>query len=669
MQRKILKIFLLASFCAVFSDVWAVNSVNRALKLAKAVYKKSSNVTPSSTTGSSTSIMDCFYNTPSLGFLHIELMIGNKTYILANQPGSGYQGDGTEVSGVTNVLNDLKWSDWQSGVYLTLNSANNTVSINAKNLQNKAIASGTLPGLTSLPAKVKWAGSECPPVSLNSNVTVLYQTIPTISTTDPLTSFSLWAVDTTNTKGLIQVDFTSNNNQLLQALNTALQTKDVTLHYQITPLPADSSNAYAVSVQGYDNSGNPIASLNYQENQGTHGQKLGYGYFRYSFSPGGANQLGFPNGTDLTAEELSDFYIKIKLVKPMVNNTNLAEKKLDSVKNLLGITSSSSVKANLALNSDGSMPRFNINFPGMNTGYAFVENPWPGTGIQTALDNTSSANFDWQTVAAKMNSNYSGSNGVDMILAAFDRNGNYITTPWTNTPTYMALFIFDAKTKSQLPGSPLIFPAVNYTGGDGKTPPTITQVSQSNHIEMGAPGIPDGVSITTYPFVLSIPAVQGPQALGTIKTTAALTSLFLWAVDTINTKGLIQVDFTANNDQYLNALNTALQTTDVTLHYRITPLPEGSSNAYAVSVQGYDNSGNPIASLNYQENQGTYGQTLDYGYFRYSFSPGGANQLGLPDGGSDFNAEQLSNFWLKITKLPTSSTTQEAEDFTSSGVL
>lgn len=189
-----------------------------------------------------------------------------------------------------------------------------------------------------------------------------------------------------------------------------------------------------------------------------------------------------------------------------ISIANLKGQNLNQVKKLLNITS---IATAVQATNYTTMPWFNINFPGMSTGYAFVTNPWGGSGIQTALDYTKSYNFNWEPLGQQLCLQTNGK-GLEMILIALDKNKNYIAKPWISAPTFMALFIFDSSGKT-LANTPLVFPATNYTQSNGKTPPTITQVSQNAPIEIGGLNMQVALKSYVYPFVLSIPAVNAQQ--------------------------------------------------------------------------------------------------------------------------------------------------------------
>lgn len=198
-----------------------------------------------------------------------------------------------------------------------------------------------------------------------------------------------------------------------------------------------------------------------------------------------------------------------------VNVSSLMYINKDKFASKLGITSAPTTLSGAGLDSDGTMPMFNMDFPGKNGSiiYFFVEN----TQQQSAGSNfaTQSVTSDlWQQIAGKIES------GGYISLVALDANNNYIATPWSTIPTNFALFIFD-NNGNQVNGiidsnnrdiMPIIFPASYYYGNISQQAALFKEVSQQNPIQISGFNLPTqagsfgvssstSVNVSNYPFI------------------------------------------------------------------------------------------------------------------------------------------------------------------------
>jgi hypothetical protein len=158
-----------------------------------------------------------------------------------------------------------------------------------------------------------------------------------------------------------------------------------------------------------------------------------------------------------------------------------------------------------------SMPPFSFNFileQGGYYNYSFIANTASGITpvsgeIQTALDNTTSADFNWTGILRTID--------VDnfyMALLAFDENNNFINSLQGLSSvqvTSMALVAYDSS-GNLLSGMPLIFPAQNYTGNKiGISGPVKFDIPESNAIAVTVQNTKiNNISINNYPFLIKI---------------------------------------------------------------------------------------------------------------------------------------------------------------------
>lgn len=154
--------------------------------------------------------------------------------------------------------------------------------------------------------------------------------------------------------------------------------------------------------------------------------------------------------------------------------------------------------------------------------------------------------------------------------------------------------------------------------------------------------------------MLDVMESSGSYTFETLVATPNFTAFYLWAPDTSG-NALVDIDFTTiNQGQLLTALKTALLNEDVYLNFVITPPTKSATGS--VTMQGYDSAGNAISGLSYQATQGAAGQVLGLGYIRYSYTPNPeANDLIDFPAGPDFTVQQLSNLWIKISQVDTTS--------------
>ena len=169
---------------------------------------------------------------------------------------------------------------------------------------------------------------------------------------------------------------------------------------------------------------------------------------------------------------------------------------LDELEELIGnvdpITSFNTFPTGLT-----NMPSFNFNIDTYN--YSFVSpaasGKTPASGkINTALDGTPFADFNWSSILTSINQG-----NVYLTLLAFDENDKFITSLQDASVKSMALAIYDG---DNLIGEPLIFPAQNYTGNATGNSKPLTFTNQSISFAVDTPT--DFIAIPAYPFLMQI---------------------------------------------------------------------------------------------------------------------------------------------------------------------
>lgn len=114
--------------------------------------------------------------------LHLDLQIGNQTYVCANNysinnpTNKTYPAAGAiPLTSLVNSLNALSYAQWVEGVYLSLVQGTNAVWVYAQDSNSKVLGSAQIPNMTTVSGNVQWGGSFASMQSVAYNKTVLYQ--------------------------------------------------------------------------------------------------------------------------------------------------------------------------------------------------------------------------------------------------------------------------------------------------------------------------------------------------------------------------------------------------------------------------------------------------------------------------------------------------------------